>query len=92
MCSFEVTWEWEEWTRTTTFTENEEPDANANIEAQGFFLSLSTRFTSCDKRRVAPLWSVSNEVCLQVLQPIWRKQQEKAVCTYVPGAAHQNVG
>ena len=62
---------WEAW--------KEEPDANAYQEAEDLISALSRRFTTCDKRRVAPPWSVPNEIWLLALRPNWRKRQDKAV-------------
>ena len=77
LCSFDE--EWEKWTNTATFSEKEEPDANAYREAEDLIRTVSRRFTTCDKRRVAPPWSVPNEVWLLALWPNWRKRQDKAV-------------
>ena len=76
-CSFGD--EWARWTSTATHEEKKEPDANAYAEAERLVRTLGKRFATCDKRRVAPPWSVSNEVWVQVLLPDWRRKTDAAI-------------
>ena len=71
--------EWAKWTSTATHEEKEEPDANAYAEAEQLGRTLAKRFATCDKRRVAPPWSVPNEVWVQVLLPDWRRKTDAAI-------------
>ena len=83
-CSFDD--EWARWTSTATREEKEEPDANAHGEAEFLFRALTKRFATCDKRRVAPPWSVPNEIWVQVLMPNWRRKTDAAI-----GASNQKL-
>ena len=56
------------WKQSATWQEKEELDANATSKAKDLICSLIKRFTQRDKRRVAPPWSVPNEVWIQALQ------------------------
>ena len=84
-CSFSE--ELDKWKQSATWEEKEELDANALYEAKELFFSLIKRFIRCDKRRVAPPWSVPNEVWIQALLPNWRYKKDYAV-----GAVNQKIG
>ena len=66
-CSFDD--EWARWTSTAKREEKEEQDANAYAEAERLVRTMAKRFATCHKRGVAPPWSVSSEVWVQVFLP-----------------------
>ena len=74
------------WKHSATWHEKEEPVATAFREAKDLIFSLIKRFTQCDKRRVAPPWSVPEEVWIQAVLPNWRNKKDNAV-----GAVNQKI-